>query len=270
MSQQQQSKKASATVSGSVRGRRRVAFRRGTAFAHAGRILARMAGPEVLHADGARLGRRRGWLVLGTVLLLWSGWSSSGWVARRPETSPGPTQPPEGPPTTTRDTWPDDLPRGAALVADGLVTTTETGTGRRRTTEVVADPARTTLTALGDGVLVWGDGASTERVLPGLGRPPRNPARGRAPFGDGLVPGTDGPKGVGGASRPARCPDLAVGRRRGAREPQRRGRLAGSSLTVPGGLLEVVERGVHPLFPAPRPPAPSREARSSPPARTAT
>lgn len=209
-----------------------------------------MAEPEVLHDDGARLGRRRGWLVVGAVLLLVVGLVVLRLGGSSPETSPGPTPPPAVPRTTTADVWPDDLPAGALfLVANGLVTTTDTATGQQATTTVVADSARTALTGLGDGVLVWGDGGSTERVLPGGDRP-AVPTRGELARGTTFLPGADGRVWAGRRDRPGaltwRLVDAAG---RTSRSVEVDSSTVGDGK---GGLLEVGEQGVRPLYPRSR------------------
>lgn len=219
-------------------------------FPGQGRILARMTDPEVLHTDGARLGRRRGWLVLGTVLVVLVGLVVLRLGGSSPKTSPGPPQPPQVPGTTTRDAWPDDLPAGVLfLVADGRVTTTDTGTGTQTTTRVVADPVGTALTALGGGVLVWGQRGSTERVLPGGGRP-AEPARGELARGTVFLPGPDGRVWAGRRERPGaltwRLVD-AAGRASRRVEVELPAVSDGN-----GGLLQVDDRGVEPLYPRSR------------------
>jgi hypothetical protein len=209
-----------------------------------------MGEEEVLHADGARLGRRRGWLVLGTVLVVLVGLVVLRFGGSSPETLPGPTQPPAAPRTTTQDVWPDDLPAGALfLVANGLVTTTDTATGKQATTTVVADSARTALTGLGNGVLVWGDGGSPERVLPGGDRP-AVPTRGELARGTTFLPGADGRVWAGRRDRPGaltwRLVDAAG---RTSRSVEVDAATVGDGN---GGLLEVGEQGVRPLYPRSR------------------
>lgn len=161
-----------------------------------------MADPEVLHDDGTRLGRRRGWLVLGTVLVVLVGLVVLRLGGSSPETSPGPTQPQQVPRATTQDAWPGDLPAGVLfLVAAGRVGTIDTSTGALTLTDVAADPTRTALTGLGDGVLVWGQGGSVERVLPGDGRPP-NPPGAELRRGPGSYPGPTGACGRVAATGP--------------------------------------------------------------------
>lgn len=206
-----------------------------------------MAGPEYLQGGGARLGRRRPW-VLVAVLVVLGGLTAVRLVGSDPETSPAPAPTPVAPASPTSQVWPDDLPSGTLFAAaGGAVHTIDTRTGVPTRTGVETDRVRTSMTGLGDGVLVWQQGGRARHVLAaGRGvQPVRGELRGATSF----LPGPDGSVWATRGGQGQITWRLVDADGRASRSIRVRGSAVSDGS---GGLLEVGRRGFRVAYPAAR------------------
>lgn len=127
--------------------------------------------PEHLRSDGARLGRARSRAVLVLVLAVVVALvvlrlaRQDADVSPRLVPTPTPT-PAVAPSSAVSHGWPTDLPPGRLFVgSEGWVQTVGSRDGTLTRTRVAAGSRETSMTPLGDGVLVWGTASSAKAVV---------------------------------------------------------------------------------------------------------
>lgn len=207
--------------------------------------------PEHLHADGARLGRSRSWLVVGVVLVVVAGLVVLRLDGPSSDTSPSPGPTPAATSSETSHAWPADLPPGTLFAAsEGRVQTIDTGSGRLTDTRVEAEPGETSMTPVAGGVLVWQPGSRTGStvLVDGTGRPGRGELRSATAF----LPGPDGSVWAAREERPKGTTWRRVdvdGRPSTSVSVEGFAESDGS-----GGLLSTTARGFRPAFPPPQRP----------------
>ncbi len=209
-----------------------------------------MAGPEQLHDDGVRLGRRRSFVVLGLVLVLLAGLGALRLSRSTPDPSPAPSETPVAASSSARQPWPDDLPPGTLFAASGgLVDMIDTGSGAVTPTNVQAAPT-TSMTHLSDGVLVWRKAGTGGRALLFDSAAPY-PVLGVLRSATAFLPGPDdlvwAEQGRGADRAVWRLVDVDG---RVARSVSVVGPVVGDGR---GGLLSAGRQGVRPLAVRPRP-----------------
>ena len=131
-------------------------------------------------------------MVLGLVVVVVVGLAVLRLSGSEPDTAPAPGPTPVRVSAPARQAWPDDLPAGTLFAgAAGRVYTIDTSSGALARTSAEADPGRTSMTRLGDDVLVWRQGSRTRQLLE-AGSRTAAPVRGELRSATSFLPGPGG------------------------------------------------------------------------------